>query len=55
MTKIIMTPEEIRTKLHSTKSADRTFLEHCLATADGDTPLAYVSENSLRGKYVKLR
>lgn len=31
----------------------RAFLEHCLAT--GDTPLKYVSENSLKGKYVKLR
>lgn len=31
------------------------FLIHCLATADGDTPLKYVSENSLKGKYVKLR
>jgi hypothetical protein len=29
------------------------FLEHCFAT--GDTPLKYVSENSLKGKYVKLR
>jgi len=31
------------------------FLEHCLATADRDTPLKYVSENSLKGEYVKLR
>jgi hypothetical protein len=31
----------------------RDFLEHCLAT--GDTPLKYVAENSLKGKYVKLR
>jgi hypothetical protein len=33
----------------------KDFLEHCLATANGDTPLEYVSENSLKGKYVKLR
>jgi len=33
----------------------KDFLEHCLATADGYTPLTYVSENSLKGKYVKLR
>lgn len=33
----------------------KDFLEHCLATADGDTPLKYVSENSLKGKNVKLR
>ena len=33
----------------------KDFLEHCLATADGNTPLEYVSENSLKGKYVKLR
>lgn len=31
----------------------KVFLEHCLST--GDTPLKYVSENSLKGKYVKLR
>ncbi len=33
----------------------KDFLEHCLATANRDTPLKYVSENSLKGKYVKLR
>ena len=33
----------------------KDFLEHCLASANGDTPLEYVSENSLKGKYVKLR
>jgi hypothetical protein len=33
----------------------KDFLEHCLATASGDTPLEYVSENSLKGKYVRLR
>jgi len=33
----------------------KDFLEHCLATANGDTPVEYVSENSLKGKYVKLR
>ena len=37
------------------KQLTKDFLEHCLATADGDTPLEYVSENSLKGKYVKLR
>lgn len=31
----------------------KDFLEHCLET--GDTPVKYVSENSLKGKYVKLR
>jgi len=31
------------------------FLHHCLATADKDTPLTYVSENSLKRKYVRLR
>ena len=31
----------------------KDFLEHCLAT--GDTPVKYVAENSLKGKYVKLR
>lgn len=31
------------------------FLEHCLATAGRDAPLKYVAENSLKGKYVKLR
>ena len=29
------------------------FLEHCIKT--GDTPVKYVAENSLKGKYVKLR
>ena len=33
----------------------KDFLEHCIATADRNTPLIYVSENSLKGKYVKLR
>jgi hypothetical protein len=33
----------------------KEFLEHCIATADKYTPLIYVSENSLKGKYVKLR
>lgn len=33
----------------------KDFLEHCFGTADRDTPLKYVSENSLKGKYVKLR
>lgn len=31
------------------------FLEYCLATTDRDAPLKYVSENSLKGIYVKLR
>ena len=35
------------------KHLTKDFLEHCLAT--GDAPLKYVSENSLKGKYVKLR
>lgn len=33
----------------------KEFLEHCLSTANGYTPLEYVAENSLKGKYVKLR
>lgn len=33
----------------------KDFLEYCIATANGDTPLEYVSKNSLKGKYVKLR
>jgi hypothetical protein len=33
----------------------KDFLEHCIATAGKDTPLIYVSENALKGKYVKLR
>lgn len=33
----------------------KAFLEHCIATANKYTPLIYVSENSLNGKYVKLR
>ena len=37
------------------KQLTKEFLEHCLATANGDTPLEYVAENSLKGKYVKLR
>ena len=32
----------------------KDFLEHCLATADSDTPLKYVSENSLKEKDVKI-
>ncbi|MCK9157174.1 MAG: hypothetical protein M0P12_14010 [Paludibacteraceae bacterium] len=35
------------------KEIVRDFLNHCIAT--GDAPLKYVSENSLKGKYVKLR
>ncbi|MCA6445110.1 MAG: hypothetical protein IM571_09475 [Chitinophagaceae bacterium] len=35
------------------KEIVRDFLNHCIAT--GDVPLKYVSENSLKGKYVKLR
>jgi hypothetical protein len=35
------------------KELVRDFLNHCIAT--GDVPLKYVSENSLKGKYVKLR
>ena len=31
----------------------RDFLLHCIAT--GDVPVKYVAENSLKGKYVKLR
>ena len=31
------------------------FLNHCLETANNDTPLKYVAENSLKGKYVRLR
>lgn len=31
------------------------FLTHCLETANGDTPLIYVAEKALKGKYVKLR
>lgn len=31
----------------------KDFLEHCIAT--GDAPVKYVAENSLKGKYVKLR
>lgn len=34
-------------------SAD--FLEHCIATAGRDTGLIYVAENSLTGRYVRLR
>lgn len=37
------------------KNLTKYFLEHCIATANGNTPLEYVSENSLKGKYVKLR
>jgi len=37
------------------KNLTKDFLEHCIATANGNTPLEYVSENSLKGKYVKLR
>ncbi len=37
------------------KQLTKDFLEYCLTTANGDTPLEYVSENSLKGKYVKLR
>ena len=33
----------------------KEFLNHCLNTAGKDTPLIYVTENSLKGKYVKLR
>ena len=29
------------------------FLNHCIET--GDTPLKHVAENSLKGKYIKLR
>ncbi len=35
------------------KEIVRDFLDHCIAT--GDVPLKYVSENSLKVKYVKLR
>ena len=35
------------------KEIVRDFLNHCIAT--GDVPLKYVSENSLKGKYIKLR
>ena len=35
------------------KEIVRDFLNHCMTT--GDVPLKYVSENSLKGKYVKLR
>jgi hypothetical protein len=35
------------------KPLTKDFLEHCLAT--GDAPVKYVAENSLKGKYVKLR
>jgi hypothetical protein len=31
------------------------FLNHCLATADGDTSLKHVAENSIKQKYIKLR
>jgi hypothetical protein len=31
----------------------KDFLRHCVAT--GDTPVIYVAENSLKGKYVRLR
>ena len=31
----------------------RDFLLHCIAT--GDVPVKYVAENSLKGKYVRLR
>ncbi|MBK7763881.1 MAG: hypothetical protein IPI46_11040 [Bacteroidetes bacterium] len=37
------------------KNLTQHFLEHCIETADGYTPLIYVSENSLKGKYVTLR
>jgi hypothetical protein len=35
------------------KALTKEFLEHCVAT--GDAPVKYVAENSLKGKYVKLR
>jgi hypothetical protein len=35
------------------KELVKFFLNHCIET--GDAPLKYISENSLRGKYVKLR
>lgn len=35
------------------KQLTKDFLEYCLLT--GDTPVKYVAENSLKGKYVKLR
>jgi hypothetical protein len=31
------------------------FLTHCIATAEDDTPLLYVANNSLKNKYCKLR
>lgn len=37
------------------KELTEEFLKHCLDTADNDTPLKYVTENSMKGKYVKLR
>ena len=37
------------------KKLTKEFLEHCIATAGKHTPLIYVAENSLKGKYVKLR
>ncbi len=37
------------------KELTEDFLKHCLDTAEKDTPLKYVAENSLKGKYVKLR
>jgi hypothetical protein len=35
------------------KEIVKGFLNHCITT--GDAPLKYVSQNSLKGKYVKLR
>ncbi len=36
------------------KELTKKFLENCITTANNYTPLIYVAENSLKGKYVKL-